>query len=345
MELEICPFGEIKGQSAQRFTLRNTHGLELQLTDFGAIVVAVKTPDRHGVSANINLGFVDLAGYAQRHPYFGATVGRYANRIALGQFSIDGQRYQLATNNEPNHLHGGEVGFDRFLWNATPVSEPENASIRFTRTSPDGEEGYPGNLQVAVTYGLNDANELSMVYEASTDRATVLNLTNHNYWNLAGVGAGKILEHLLEMPCDTYVPVTESLIPTGKMESVAGTPLDFRSPQSLGSRLSEVDGDPLGYDHCFVVPGEIGQLRPAARVVDPQSGRVMEVETTQPGIQLYTANFLDSSQVCGGFGQHDAFCLETQHFPDSPNQPTFPSTLLTPGESFHSKTVHRFSVR
>jgi aldose 1-epimerase len=344
MDLETRRFGEIDGHSAEVFTLRNAHGLELQLTDFGAIVVAMKTPDRDGDVANINLGFNDLAGYGLRHPYFGATVGRYANRIALGRFSIDGRQFQLATNNPPNHLHGGEIGFDRFLWNATALTEQASVSIRFTRTSPDGEEGYPGSLQVSVTYGLNDNNELLMSYRASTDQATVLNLTNHNYWNLRGAGTGKVLEHLLEMPSDSFVPVTEALIPTGKIESVAGTALDFRSPHTLGSRISELGGDPPGYDHCFVVPGEIGQLRPAARMIDPHSGRIMEVETTEPGIQLYTANFLDGSRVCGGFRQHEAFCLETQHFPDSPNQPAFPTTRLIPGESFYSQTVHRFST-
>lgn len=341
---ETTTFGEMDGAAVQKFILRNSHGLELHMTDFGAIVLAVLVPDRAGAIQNVNLGFEDLAGYRQRHPYFGSTVGRFANRIARGAFTLDGVEYSLATNNPPNHLHGGDVGFDRYLWEAEVVESEQETAIQFSRTSLDGEEGYPGNLRVTVTYSLTDDNRLVIDYRAVTDRPTVLNLTNHNYWNLAGAGNGKVLDHRLQLPSEQFVPVDDQLIPTGQLLSVADTPLDFRQAMPLGARVNEIDADPVGYDHCFVVPGEPGQLRMAARVEEPSSGRCMEVWTTQPGIQLYTGNFLDGSACCGGFAQHEAFCLETQHFPDSPNQPNFPSTRLDPGQTFRSRTEHRFTT-
>ncbi len=333
------------GQTAHRFDCVNRHGLRLVLTDYGAIVVAVEVPDREGKLANITLGFDSLAGYLQRHPYFGATVGRYCNRIAKGEFTLNGKAYTLATNNGPNHLHGGIEGFDRQMWDAEPITTANEVGVRFRRLSPAGEEGYPGNLQVSATYTLNNQNELKLEFDATTDAPTVANLTNHCYWNLAGAGQGNILNHQLTLAADQYLAVDESLIPTGEMASVEGTPLDFRAPHAVGERIDQLAGEPGGYDHCFVLRPEAGKLRLAARVSDPATGRVMEILTTQPGIQFYSGNFLDGSESAGGFAKHDAFCLETQHFPDSPNHPTFPSTLLKPGETLHEVTVHRFSVQ
>ncbi len=329
------------GQDVRLFTLENASGMRVQLTNYGAIVVAVETPDREGQRANINLGFERLEGYLARHPYFGATVGRFCNRIARGSFTLDGKTYTLAKNNGENHLHGGEVGFDKVVWKAEKIERPGSVGVRFTHRSPDGDEGYPGNLDVTATYTLSNDNELAMEFTATTDQATPVNLTNHCYWNLGGAGSGKILDHELMLVADHYLPVDETLIPTGELARVEGTPLDFRQPQPLGARLEQLGGTPPGYDHCYVLK-EPGQLTLAARVRDPKSGRVMEVLTTQPGMQLYTGNFLSGSEADGGFGQHEGFCLETQHFPDSPNQPQFPSTILRPGQRFEQRTVHRF---
>ncbi len=345
MSVRTSDFGKLAdGREVHLYTCTNRHGLVVKLTDYGAIVVSVETPDRTGKLANINVGFSTLEGYLGGHPFFGATVGRFCNRIAKGQFKLDGQTYQLATNNGPNHLHGGVKGFDKALWKAEPVETANTVGVRFTHRSPDGDEGYPGNLDVAVSYLLTEANELRVEFEAKTDKATALNLTNHNYWNLGGVGSGKILQHELTLAADEYLPVDDTLIPTGALAKVAGTPMDFRTPHTIGSRLDQIPADPQGYDHCFVVRGTAGKLRPAARVKDPKTGRVLEIETTQPGIQFYTGNFLSGQAGDAGHGQHEAFCLETQHYPDSPNQPSFPSAILRPGETFREVTVHRFSV-
>lgn len=346
MSISKTEYGKLaNGQTAHLFTCVNKNGYRMQLTDFGAIVVTFETPDRDGKLANINLGFPKLEGYFQRHPYFGATVGRFCNRIAKGQFELDGKTYKLATNNGPNHLHGGVEGFDRFLWNATEISTDKEVGVRFHRVSKDGEEGYPGNLSVTVTYTLNNDNELKIEFQASTDKATPVNLTNHNYWNLSGAGSGDILQHELTLAADHYLAVDGTLIPTGELTPVAGTPLDFNKPTAIGARITQVGGDPTGYDHCFVVRGKPGELRLAAQVTDPASGRRMEVLTTQPGIQFYTGNFLDGGPGGNGNGKHGAFCLETQHYPDSPNKPQFPSTILKPGQEFHQVTVHRFSAK
>lgn len=345
MTVTEAPFGKTPaGKAVSLYTLKNANGMRVQLTNYGAIVVRVDVPDRAGKMANVNLGFDSLDGYLRGHPFFGATVGRYCNRIAQGRFTLDGREYTLATNNGPNHLHGGEVGFDKVVWTAEKIENPGQVGIKFTHRSPDGDEGYPGNLDVIATYALNDANELSVEFTAVTDQATPVNLTNHCYWNLGGAGTGKILDHELTIHAQQYLPVDETLIPTGEVANVAGTPLDFRQPQAMGKRLSEVGADPVGYDHCYVLPAKDGQLLRAARVRDPQSGRVMEVLTTQPGMQFYTGNFLSGSEADGGFGQHAGFCLETQHYPDAPNKPEFPSTILRPGETFQQRTVHRFSV-
>lgn len=346
MTIQRSDFGKTPdGQTVSRFTISNSHGLRLVLSDYGAHVVAVETPDRDGKLANVTLSFDTLEGYLQRHPFFGSTVGRFCNRIARGQFTLNGKTYQLATNNGPNHLHGGEAGFDRKVWTAETFEKDGEAGVRFTRTSPDGEEGYPGNVQVVAVYSLNEKNEVTMHFEATTDATTVVNLTNHCYWNLGGAGSGQVLDHQLMLAADHYLAVDETLIPTGELAPVEGTPMDFTESIAIGSRIAKVGSDPTGYDHCYVVRPNAGELRLAARVEDPKSGRVMEILTTQPGIQFYTGNFLDGSAGNGGFGKHDAFCLETQHYPDAPNHPEFPSTELKPGEKFSATTVHRFSTK
>jgi aldose 1-epimerase len=332
------------GTPVTLYTCRNSEGLVLKLTNYGAIVVTMEVPDREGNRANVNLGFPNLEGYLQRHPYFGATVGRYANRIAGGEFTLDGKRYSLAQNNGPNHLHGGIVGLDRVVWKGEVIESDDGVGVRFSYRSPDGEEGYPGNLDLTAIYRLTEKNELQMEFLATTDQATPVNLTNHCYWNLAGAGEGEIWDHELTLESDHYLAVDETLIPTGERVPVAGTPFDFTQPRTIGKRVREIESDPIGYDHCYVLRGDAGQLRLAARVTEPRSGRVMEVLTTQPGMQLYTGNFLGGQAAEGGFGQHAGFCLETQHFPDSPNQDSFPSTILRPGETYRHLTVHRFSV-
>jgi aldose 1-epimerase len=348
MTHDVSPFGKTTdGQTVKLHTLRNTSGMTVRLIDYGAHVISVETPDRNGKSVNVTLGFPNLEGYLQRHPYFGSTVGRYANRIAKGKFTLDGQTYTLATNNGPNHLHGGRKGFDVVMWQSEGVTDQNSVGVKFSRVSPDGEEGYPGTLKVSVTYVLKRDNELSIQYEATTDKPTVLTLTNHAYWNLAGADSGDILKHELTLFADKYLPVDETSIPTGELAPVKGTVFDFTEPHAIGARIDELKRPPhtsKGYDHCYVLRGQDGKLETAARVKDPTSGRVMEVFTTEPGVQLYCGNFLDGSAAGGGYKQHDAFCLETQHYPDSPNQPKFPSTVLRPGQTFRSTTVHRFSV-
>lgn len=339
MKFERTPFGKTSdGSSVDLFTLTNNAGNVVQLTNYGGILVSVQVPDRQGKRANVNLGFDDLKGYLGEHPFFGASVGRYANRIAKGKFSLSGKDYTLVINNGPNHLHGGTVGFDKQVWKAEELRTEDSVGVRFTLRSPDGQEGYPGNLDVTVDYAWNNNNELSYTFKAKTDTATVLNLTNHAYWNLAGAGQGKVTEHVLQLDCDQYVAVDDTLIPTGEIAKVEGTPLDFRQPHKIGERIAQLPAT-NGYDHCFVVNGPAGKLRRCAVVNDPSSGRKMEISTTQPGVQLYTANGLGAP-----WGQHGAFCLETQHYPDSPNHPKFPTTQLNPGETFSETTVHRFSV-
>jgi len=350
------PFDETPaGESVERFLLTNEKGMVVSIMTYGAIVTSVMVPDKDGEFANVTLGFDSLDGYADpenKDPYFGAIVGRYANRIAAGKFSIGDDEYTLATNNAPNHLHGGDVGFNDVVWMAR-VAETESddsVAVQLTYVSNDLEEGYPGNLTTTVLYTLNNDNELRIEYTATSDKATPINLTNHCYWNLAGVTDGEgtlsILDHVLTLPCDNYLPVDETLIPTGDLSAVADTPMDFTSPMPIASRFSEVKGEDEngGYDHCYVIDGWDSTLRLAAKIHDPKSGRVMEILTTEPGIQLYTGNFLDGKPANGNFAQHTAFCLEAQHFPDSPNQPDFPTTMYGPGEVYKQTTVHRFSV-
>ena len=343
MTVEKQSFGELPEGEAQLYTLTNTGGTVLRMTNYGAIVVAFEFAGRDGVRKNLNLGFDTLAGYQQRHPYFGATVGRYGNRIANGKFSIDGTEYTLATNNGPHHLHGGDVGFDRYLWDTEILEDADFQALRFSRTSPDGEEGFPGNLEVTVTYTLGNDHSLRIDYVAKTDKATPLNLTNHCYWNLAGVDAGVVTDHELQIEADRYLQVDSGAIPTD-IASVQDTVFDFRKTKRIGDDIAGTPGDPNGYDHCFALNSQDGSLALAAKARDPQSGRVMEVHTTEPGVQLYTGNFLDGTDGCGGFKRHEAFCLETQRYPDSPNQPDFPSCIVRPGETFQSSTLHKFYV-
>ena len=317
--------------------------MSARVITYGATLTEVLVPDHAGAVADVVLGFDTLAGYEGRHPYFGATVGRYANRIANGRFDLDGRTYTLATNNGPNHLHGGRVGFNRVVWTATASSDADAARVRLTYVSPDGEEGYPGTLTTTVTYSLSTANELRIAYEASTDKPTPVNLTNHSYWNLAG--AGQVLDHELMVAAARYTPVDAGLIPTGARVPVAGTPFDFTRPKPIRADL-DATGPTKGFDHNYVLDGD--GLRLAARVVEPASGRTMEVLTDQPGVQVYTANTLDPALVGKHgvhYGPYGALCLETQHFPDSPNQATFPSTVLRPGRTFTSTTIYRFSSR
>nr|WP_222184844.1 aldose epimerase family protein [Geminicoccus harenae] len=346
------PFGQLAdGTAVERITLTNEGGMQVAFLTYGGTVTAIRTEDRDGQLANVALGFADLGDYVEKNPYFGSIVGRYANRIAGAQFELDGQTYRLAANNGPNSLHGGETGFDKRVWTAEEVTSADGLAVALTYRSPDGEESYPGNLDVRVTYTLTDADEFRIDYEATTDRPTVLNLTNHAYFNLAGDGTGSIEDHELTLNADAFTPVDDTLIPTGALEKVEGTPFDFREPTAIGARL-RMDHEQLvrgrGYDHNFVLnKPEPNALTLAARVREPVSGRVMEVHTTEPGVQLYTGNFLDGTLVGAAgrmYRQGDGFCLETQHFPDSPNQPDFPTTRLAPGETFRSTTIFRFST-
>jgi len=330
------------GKPVVLYQLSNSHGMQVDVISWGATVVALRVPDRDGRFDNVTLGFEKTESYFEPGPYFGATCGRYSNRIAQAAFSIGDHDFQLATNNDPNHLHGGDQGFNRRAWSGKTINLESAVGVVLQLVSPDGQENYPGTLTVDVTYSLTENSELRIDYKATTDKTTVLNLTNHCYWNLAGAGQGSILEHQLTLDCDNYLPVDETLIPTGETATVAKTPMDFTSAQPIGSRIEKVSG---GYDHCYVINGADGTLRSVAEIFDPASGRVMEILTTEPGIQFYTGNFLDGKPANGDYQKHGGFCLECQHFPDSPNQPDFPSTLLEPGLTYTQTTVHRFSVR
>ena len=345
------PFGKTKdGHPVDLYTLTNGNGMEVTITNYGGTVVSLKTPDRKGKFADVVLGFDTFDGYLGNEPYFGALIGRYGNRIAKGRFTLDGHEYHLAQNDNANSLHGGLKGFDKRVWSAKEMPAKDLAALQLSYVSKDGEEGYPGNLSVTVTYSLTPNNELKIDYAATTDKDTVLNLTNHSYFNLAGQGQGNILTHKMMIDADRFTPVDSTLIPTGELKSVAGTPLDFRKATAIGARIDQNDEQlkfGKGYDHNFVLHRQNGGLTMAARVTEPSSGRVMEVLTTEPGLQFYTGNFLDSTIHGKGakvYGRRSAFCMETQHFPDSPNQPKFPSTVLKPGQQYQSTTVYRFSV-
>jgi len=348
--LQTRDFGtSLDGQPVHLFTLTNVNAMEVAITDHGATVVSIKTPDRSGIFADVVLGFDDLNGYLRNEPYFGVTVGRYANRIANGRFTLDGVEYQLAQNNDGNSLHGGLKGFDKVLWDTKGTANSEEPALELTYLSKDGEEGYPGNLIVKVQYTLTANNELRIDYMATTDKHTIINLTNHSYFNLAGEGSGDILNHLLEIDADRYTPINTRLIPTGELQAVENGPFDFRKPTAIGRRIdSEHQQLKLagGYDHNFVLKGG-GSLSFAARAIEPSSGRMLEVFTTQVGMQFYSGNFLNGmaqGKRRTEYQRRSGFCLETQHFPDSPNHPNFPSTVLKAGDAFESTTVYAFSV-
>ena len=343
------PFGKTpEGKPIQLYTLTNSSGMQVTLATYGGTVIQLLTPDRAGQMGDVALGFSTIEPYFTKSPYFGALIGRYANRIANGRFSLDGKKYQLARNNGKNSLHGGLKGFDKQLW-TTEVLSQNPPSVRFSRLSPDGEENFPGNLSVAATYTLTNRDQLRIQYRAQTDKPTILNLTNHTYFNLAGAGSGSILNHQVRIHAHQYTPVDANLIPTGEIKEVAGTPLDLRKWTTIGSQIQAVGGNPVGFDHNYALHS-CPLLRPAlaAEVWDPASGRLLKVYTDQPGIQFYTGNFLDGT-IKGKRGkvyrQHDAFCLETQHYPDAPNHANFPTTVLRPGETFKSTTVYQFSAR
>ena len=331
------------GASVSLFTLINESDIVIKITNYGGIITEIHTPDRDGKPGNIALGFDNLDQYLAGHPNFGALIGRYGNRIGDAKFSLDGETYQLAANNGDNSLHGGIVGFDDVLWDAEVISCDERAALKLSYVSPDGQEGFPGTLEVEVTYELL-MNKLFITYEAVTDKATPVNLTNHSYFSLAGEGT--ILDHVLYINASRYTPVDEELIPTGELANVEGTPFDFRKPRVIGERIAEVGGHPGGYDHNFVLDGSSEDKVLAAKLMDPISGRYLEVTTTEPGVQFYTGNFLDGSLSSGDFNyvKNSGLCLETQHFPDSPNQPDFPSTILRPGDKYITQTIFTFGV-
>ncbi len=345
------PFGSVDGQEISLYTLTNAAGMEVKITNYGGTVTSIKAPDRNKKFADVVLGFDNLDSYTAKTNtgHFGALIGRYGNRLAHGTFSLNGKTYHVPINDGPNSLHGGLKGFDRRVWRAKEVSSDEGPGLELRYVSQDGEEGFPGKLEVTVRYTLDEKNALHIDYSATTNKDTVLNLTNHSYFNLAGAGSGTILHEKLMLNADRFTPVDSTLIPTGKIETVAGTPFDFRKPMEIGSRIDQ-DNEQLkfgkGYDHNFVLnhPGDLSAI--AAKVEDPSSGRVLEVHTDQPGIQFYTGNFLDGSVsgIGGPFTHRSALCLETQHYPDSPNEPSFPTTVLRAGQRFHSVTIFKFST-
>ena len=337
-------FGKTSGEeTVDLYTLTNDNGLKVQIMSYGATVVSLEVPDRNGKFADVALGYDTFKEYVKGKAYFGATVGRYANRIAKGRFTLNGVEYKLAINDGENHLHGGNKGFDKVIWEGEPFKQEGAVGVKFTYLSKDGEEGYPGNLSCTVVYTLTDSNELKISYEAVTDKPTPINLTNHTYFNLAGQGNGDILSHELIINADKFTPVDEGLIPTGEIRSVKNTPMDFTHPMTIGSRIDQVKG---GYDHNYVLNSGGNSLALAARVYEPTSGRIMEVYTTEPGVQFYTGNFLNGVSGKQGkiYYKHHGFTLETQHFPDSPNRPNFPSTILNPGEKYIQLTIYKFSL-
>jgi len=343
MKIENEHFGQAGGEDVDLYTLQNDRGMLVRIITYGGIITHLQVPDREGHPRDVVLGFDELTSYLRGHPYFGTITGRYAGRIAGGRFDLDGHTYELARNDGDNHLHGGLRGFDKVVWEAATRKDPTHVSLILSYLSPHMEEGYPGNLKVRVIYTLMEDNVLEITYEAETDRPTVLNLTNHSYFNLAG--AGNIRDHVLQLNADHYTPSDATLIPTGEILPVAGTPMDFTRPAPIGARFDQLTGDPRGYDHNYVINRSAEGLALAARVRDPASGRVMEVRTTEPGVQLYTGNFLDGSLTGKGgrrYERHAGFCLETQHYPDAPHHPNFPSIVLRPGATYRQTTVHRF---
>jgi aldose 1-epimerase len=346
-----APFGTADGQSVDLYTLRNLHGVEAKVTNYGGILVSLKVPDRNGKFDDVVLGFNDLDTYLKGHPYFGALIGRYGNRIAKGRFTLNGVEYKLAVNNGENTLHGGIKGFDKVVWTGKEMKTKAGPAVVLTYLSKDGEEGYPGNLNVRVVYTLTNNNELKIEYSARTDKDTVTNLTHHSYFNLAGEGNGDILSHRVTINANRFVPTDAGSIPTGELRKVAGTPFDFLTAHAIGERINQ-DEEQLklgnGYDHTWVINGRPGSLRLAATAYEATSGRTMQVWTTEPGMQFYTGNFLDGT-LTGKSGKiyqrRFGFCFETQHYPDSPNQPSFPTTTLKKGATYKSTTIYRFASK
>src|SRR5687767_8699274 len=338
--------GTVDGQAINLYTLTNRNGMEAKIINFGGIVMSLKVPDRNGKFADVVLGFNNLDDYLKPHPSFGTAIGRFGNRIAKGRFKLNGVEYKLAVNNGENHLHGGIKGFDKVVWTGREIKTAAGPAVVLTYLSKDGEEGYPGNLRVRVTYTLTNKNELKIDYSATTDKTTVINLTNHAYFNLISEGNGEIVNHRLQINADRFVPTDAGSIPTGKLQSVKGTPFDFLTSTAIGARINQ-DHEQLkfgnGYDHTWVINGRAGILRHAATAYEPSNGRIMEVWTTEPGVQFYTGNFLNGT-LTGKSGKlyprRSGFCLETQHFPDSPNQPSFPSTMLRRGATYRSTTIY-----
>jgi len=353
-ELSITkePYGDVNGQKVDLYTMTNVNGYEMKVTTYGGIITMFKTPDKNDKYSDIVLGYNSVDGYVKINPYFGAIIGRYGNRIAKGKFSLDGQEYTLAINNAPNNLHGGNKGFDKVIWEAKPLTTDNAVSLEMRYLSKDGEEGFPGNLEATVVYTLTNDNTLEIQYTATTDKPTIVNLTNHTYWNFAGEGSGDILGHQLMINADSITPVDSTLIPDGTFMAVKDTPFDFTTPHTIGSRIN-VDNEQLkfgmGYDHNWVLNREnVSDTVLAATVYEANSGRYMEIYTTEPGIQFYSGNFLDGSikgKSGSAYNFRNGFCLETQHYPDSPNKLNFPSVVLRPGEIYSTKTIHKFSVK
>lgn len=353
LSIQSESFGKTQqGEAVDLYTLTNANGTEAKITNYGGIVVSLKVPDKNGKIEDVVLGFDSLSGYLQGHPFFGAIVGRYGNRIAKGKFTLDGQEYTLATNNGPNHLHGGIEGFDKKVWKAEEVKTDSAAGLRLTYQSQDMEEGYPGTLDVEVVYTLRNDDALAIDYKATTDKKTIVNLTNHSYFNLTGNAKRDILDHVVMINASHFIPVDSTLIPLGEIRSVEGTPFDFEQPTRVGERIDHTDNRQIafggGYDHCWVLDKEGKGINLAATVYEPESGRFMEVLTTEPGVQFYTGNFLDGSLTGKGgvaYKKRYGLCLETEHYPDTPNQPDFPSVELNPGETYQTTTVYKFSVK
>jgi aldose 1-epimerase len=349
LSVEKTTFGKMPdGKEVDLYTLTNAHGMTVKVTNYGGIVTELLVPDKNGKAENVVLGFDNLKDYLAGHPFFGALAGRVANRIAGAKFTLDGKEYKLAANNGPNTLHGGKAGFDKKLWKAEPVKAAGAVGVKLHYVSPDGEEGFPGNLDTTVTYWLTNDNELKIDYTATTDKTTPVNLTHHGYFNLATPASGPMLGHELMIAADQYTPTDDALIPTGEIKSVKGTPLDFTKPTAIGDRIDQLKGNPGGYDHNYVLRGGGKGLALAARVHEPRSGRVMEVFTTEPAIQFYSGNFLSGKEKGHGgvvYRKHQGLCLEAQHFPDSVHHANFPSVILRPGETYRQTTVYKFAAK
>jgi aldose 1-epimerase len=347
-QIQKADWGKTKdGVPVELYTLTNKNRLVAKISTYGATLTELHVPDKDGIMGDVVLGFDNLAQYETSSPFFGATAGRVANRIAGGKFTLNGVEYKLVTNNGPNHLHGGTKGIDKFVWTAEAMPSSDGPAVKFTHHNPDMHEGYPGNLDIVVTYTLTNKDELKIDYKAKTDKATPVNLTHHSYFNLGTPASGSILDHIMFINADRFTPVDSTLIPTGELAPVKGTGMDFTTPMTIGSRINQQPLPGGGYDHNYVLNGKLGENKLAARITDPQTGRTMEIWTTEPGIQFYTGNFLDGVKGKGGVScqKNAGFCLEAQHYPDSVNHPNFPTVILQPGETYSQVTVHKFYVK